>query len=84
MMSITIQEVERRPAGKFVDITFHANAFCRHMCRILAGTLAEVGMGKKKASEVPAILASRDRRQGGQTAPPGGLTLLEIAYPGID
>ena len=84
MMSITIQEVERRPVGKFVDITFHANAFCRHMCRILAGTLAEVGMGKKKASEVPEILASRDRRRGGQTAPPGGLTLLEIAYPGID
>ena len=46
MFSVTIDRVERPPVGHFIDIVFHANAFCRHMCRILAGTLAEVGMGK--------------------------------------
>ena len=45
MFSVTIDRIERPPVGQFIDIVFHANAFCRHMCRILAGTLAEVGMG---------------------------------------
>ena len=81
MFSVTIERTERPPVGHFIDIVFHANAFCRHMCRILAGTLAEVGMGKFVPDDIPAIMASRDRRRGGRTAPPGGLTLLEVAYP---
>jgi len=83
MFSITISTVERPPLGTFIDIVFHANAFCRHMCRILAGTLVEVGLGKTEVASVATILASRDRTKAGQTAPPGGLTLLEVRYPDV-
>ena len=50
------------------------------MGRILAGTLVEVGRGKRTVASVAAALASRDRRQAGMTAPAIGLTLLEVIY----
>ena len=74
MFSVTIDRIERPPVGQFIDIVFHANAFCRHSVEP-RGTLAEVGMGKFSPDDIPAIMASRDRRCGGRTAPPGGLTL---------
>ena len=56
------------------------DGFLYNMVRILAGTLIAVGQGKKKAADVADIIASKDRRNAGQTAEPQGLTLLEIYY----
>lgn len=81
MYSIDLEQRPRPPCGEHIDITFHANAFCRHMCRIIAGTLGEVGMGKREPADVQRVLARRDRTRSGVTAPPGGLTLLEVIYP---
>ena len=81
MFDIAIDASPRPPVGQQVDIVFCANAYCRHMCRILAGTLVEVGRGQRDALDVARVLASRDRTQAGVTAPAGGLTLLEVAYP---
>ncbi|MBC7792076.1 MAG: tRNA pseudouridine(38-40) synthase TruA [Clostridia bacterium] len=81
MHAITVASTPRPPSGAFVDITFHANAFCRHMCRILAGTLVEVGLGRRPG-DMHAILQARDRSTGGITAPPSGLTLLEVLFEG--
>jgi tRNA pseudouridine38-40 synthase len=80
MHSIDIGSTTRPPVGLHVDITFHANAYCRHMCRILAGTLVEVGTGQRAVDSVAAALAGRARELAGVTAPPGGLTLLEVLY----
>lgn len=79
--SVDVVATPRPPVGQMVDIVFHANAFCRHMCRILAGTLLEVGIGQRRPEDVRTILDARDRRQGGVTAPPWGLTLVEVLYP---
>lgn len=57
------------------------NAFCQHMVRIMAGTLLEVGRGRFKPDDIPAMLKARDRRQAGMTAPGKGLTLEEVYYP---
>ena len=81
MFNITISQTERLPQGKLVEITFHANAFCRHMCRILAGTLVELGMGKRSVESIGHALASGERDHAGMTAPPHGLTLLHVEYP---
>jgi tRNA pseudouridine38-40 synthase len=56
------------------------NAFLQHMVRIIVGTLLEVGRGKRRAAEMPEILASRDRRRAGKTAPPHGLCLVAVEY----
>lgn len=56
------------------------DGFLYNMIRILVGTLIELGINKKKFSELENILASCDRREAGFTAPAQGLTLLEVFY----
>ena len=67
------------PALLHFDIT--ANSFCRQMVRSIVGTLVEVGRGRRRAGDVPRILAARDRAAAGQVAPPHGLCLWEVTYP---
>jgi len=65
------------------EIAFEAegSGFLRHMVRNLVGTLLEVGKGKRSADSMGALLASRDRRLAGPTAPARGLTLVRVLYP---
>ncbi|MEO1338686.1 MAG: hypothetical protein AAFV29_23785, partial [Myxococcota bacterium] len=63
-----------------LELDVEGNAFCRNMVRIIAGTLCEVGLGKRTDEDVACILASRDRTQNGITAPPQGLCLEEVIY----
>ena len=50
------------------------------MVRIISGTLLEVGMGKIKPEEIPAIIESKDRQNAGKTLPAHGLYLVEVLY----
>lgn len=64
-----------------VKIAVTANAFLHHMVRNIAGVLTAVGRGKQPEQWVAEVLAARDRRQGGVTAPPQGLYLVDVRYP---
>jgi len=64
-----------------VVITLEADGFLFHMVRIIAGTLVEVGKGKRDPEWVREVLASKDRRMAGPTLPGKGLTLMWVAYP---
>jgi tRNA pseudouridine38-40 synthase len=68
--------------GAALDLAFEGNRFLMHMVRIMAGTLVEVGKGRYRAGDLPGILAARDRRRAGITAPPHGLCLEEVWYQG--
>jgi tRNA pseudouridine38-40 synthase len=57
-----------------------ADGFLQHMVRILVGTLLEVGRGKRSPADLWAVLADRDRRKAGRTAPPHGLCLVRVQY----
>ena len=70
--------VERRRDR--VIFTFHGNGFLQNMVRIIVGTLLEVGYGRMVPEDVRTILASRDRKQAGPTAPPEGLCLMKVDY----
>jgi len=76
VMSITVFR-----SGEFVAIDIRANAFLHHMVRNIAGTLAEVGQGKRPISWVAEVLAGRDRAKAGMTAPPDGLYFIGPDYP---
>ena len=62
-------------------IRITGNGFLYNMVRIIAGTLLDIGRGHRPVSDMPQILAAKDRTQAGPTAPAHGLTLLEIRYP---
>jgi tRNA pseudouridine38-40 synthase len=64
--------------GDVVTLEARGQGFLRHMVRIIAGTLAEVGHGKRPPEWVADVLAARDRTLAGQTAPPHGLTLVSV------
>lgn len=64
-----------------VCIDIVGNAFLHNMVRTIAGTLAEVGRGHKKASWVEDVLNARDRRAAGPCAPAQGLCFVEACYP---
>jgi tRNA pseudouridine38-40 synthase len=66
--------------GRFVVFEIVANGFLRHMVRAIAGTLVEVGDGRRQPGCVPHILASNDRAQAGPTAPAQGLVLVCVKY----
>lgn len=63
-----------------VIFTVHGDGFLQNMVRIMVGTLLEVGRGFWTPSKVEEILAARDRREAGPTAPPEGLCLMKVDY----
>lgn len=63
-----------------IAIEISGDGFLYNMVRIIAGTLVEVGQGKKKSGEIADVIKSRDRQRAGHTAPPEGLYLVEIYY----
>jgi tRNA pseudouridine38-40 synthase len=65
---------------RVVRIDVRGNAFLHNMVRIIAGVLRAVGRGHRSVDWVDAVLASRDRRQAGATAPAGGLYFLGPRY----
>jgi tRNA pseudouridine38-40 synthase len=67
-------------AGGRIEVVVEATAFVKHMVRNLAGTLVEVGQGRREPGSMPALLASGDRTKAGRTAPPQGLFLEEVFY----
>jgi tRNA pseudouridine38-40 synthase len=66
--------------GALLGLFVSADAFLHHMVRNIVGTLLEVGRGRRPAEWVAAVLAGRDRRQAGPTAPAHGLYLLSVRY----
>jgi tRNA pseudouridine38-40 synthase len=63
-----------------IEIEVEGRGFLRHMVRILAGTLIEVGRGRRDPASMATILAARDRAAAGPTAPGPGLSLVRVDY----
>ncbi|WP_373498090.1 tRNA pseudouridine(38-40) synthase TruA [Desulfococcus sp.] len=78
---ITSARFERGGGGE-IAFKISANGFLRFMVRNIVGTLVEVGHHRITPSEFQAVLESRDRRRAGATAPPQGLFLMKVWYPG--
>ena len=76
----TVTRAEVTQQGELLVFDVEGNGFLYNMVRIMAGTLLCVGKGKLKAEDVPEIIASKDRRRAGVTAPPQGLFLMSVRY----
>ncbi|MFL6517135.1 MAG: tRNA pseudouridine(38-40) synthase TruA, partial [Bacillus sp. (in: firmicutes)] len=76
----TIESIDFTRKDELLKIRFVGNGFLYNMVRILVGTLLEVGSGERSPEDIPIILAHKDRRLSGKTAPGHGLYLWEVFY----
>jgi len=65
---------------RLLTFQIEADGFLRGMVRNIVGTLVAVGLGKLDHQEIRTILASRDRRRAGVSAPARGLFLVVVKY----
>ena len=76
----TIYDCSVRREGMEAVISVTGSGFLYNMDRIIAGTLMDVGLGRKQPEQIPGIIDSLDRRQAGPTLPACGLTLIGYEY----
>ena len=76
----TLKRIELIKNGPELSIRMTADGFLYNMARIIVGTLLEIGTGKRRAEDIPAIFESRVRENAGETAPAKGLCLTEVRY----
>jgi len=69
--------LERR--GDELVLVVAADAFLRHG-RTLAGTLLEVGTGRRRADDIGLLLQGATRSDAGPTLPAHALTLVAVTY----
>ncbi|MCQ9155341.1 tRNA pseudouridine(38-40) synthase TruA [Acidomonas methanolica] len=77
----TLDLLDVRRDGEYVTIDAKARSFLHHQVRNLAGSLQLVGSGQWTPGHLGTVLAARDRRLAGPTAPPEGLCLTGVGYP---
>jgi tRNA pseudouridine38-40 synthase len=66
-----------------LEFRIEANRFVYNMVRVIAGTLVEIGLGKRSAAGLLHALESKDRNQAGSTAAAWALCLSSVQYPDI-
>ena len=62
------------------ELSINGDGFLYNMVRIITGTIIDVGRGRLRAEDIPAIIASRDRSTAGPTAPAHGLCLYRVGF----
>jgi tRNA pseudouridine38-40 synthase len=70
--------VERRGDDIFIETA--ARSFLHHQVRSMAGSLAEVGMGRWTVADFEAAFRAADRTRCAQVAPPDGLYFVGADY----
>jgi tRNA pseudouridine38-40 synthase len=68
--------------GDVLELWIEANAFLRHMNRVLVATMLEVAGGRRSFDSFAALLEGRPRADAGPTAPAHGLYLAAVRYEG--
>lgn len=77
----TITSAELTRFGDEIILTVEGDAFLYNMVRIIAGTLIEIGLGRRHINAFSEAYETLDRLSLGVTAPPQGLELTKVYYP---
>ena len=76
----TLDKIEISTQGEEIVFYVEARSFLHHQVRNIVGTLKMVGDGHLKPEDIKTILAAKDRKAAGPTAPAGGLYLCNVEY----
>lgn len=77
----TVYYLELHRHGTLIELRIGADGFLHHMVRNIAGVLLAIGRGAATSEWTQILLAQRERRLGGVTAPAQGLYLARVDYP---
>jgi tRNA pseudouridine38-40 synthase len=77
----TIYSADLTVSGDEITLVIEGDAFLYNMVRIIAGTLIEIGQGKRSGNAFSESYETLDRLSLGVTAPPHGLELTKVYYP---
>jgi tRNA pseudouridine38-40 synthase len=69
-------------AARLITYEICGSGFLRHMVRAIAGSLVEIGSGRRNIEWLSEVVAARDRTRAGPTAPAHGLFLVRVDYDG--
>jgi len=76
----TIKNITIARRKGFITIDITANGFLYKMARTIVGTLLLVASKRLAPGSIKGILAKKDRKAAGNTAPAKGLCLMEVKY----
>ena len=76
----TLSRLSLHQHDGLIAVHVEANGFLQNMVRNIIGVLSAVGAGEAPASWAKQVLESKDRTEGGVTAPPHGLYFLGPTY----
>ena len=68
--------------GEMVNCDMVANAFLPHQVRHTVGALVKVGLGKSRPASFGELLEAKRTAAAGPAAPPHGVCLMKVNYPG--
>jgi tRNA pseudouridine38-40 synthase len=78
----TVTRAEWIGRGDELEFWIEADAFLFRMARTIAGTLLEVGGGRRSGEDIRTLLERPERGSAAPPAPARALCLMSIAYPG--
>ena len=78
----TIYRAQVLRRGDMVELYVLGDGVLYNLVRIIAGTLMEIGTGKRESGAIARAIETKDRLALGQTAPAKGLTLMAVLYGG--
>jgi tRNA pseudouridine38-40 synthase len=76
----TLEKFDITQVGEEIHCRVSSRSFLHHQVRNMVGTLRLLGNGKWTEQHLRDALAARNRRAGGETAPPDGLYLTAVRY----
>ena len=76
----TLTRCDIKRSGPLLTFVIEGDGFLYKMCRGIVGTLVQLGRGKFSEPELRRMLAAKDRRVAGMTAPAHGLVLWKVFY----
>ncbi len=80
----TLDKLDVSKVGEEIHVNASARSFLHNQVRSMVGSLKHVGEGRWAVRDIGKALAQRDRAACGTVAPPQGLYLLRVDYPGED